>query len=782
MKRRADKQITQNDMDDEGDQEENPGTSFRRAQQSDLQNRPIKGIPKRFQATEIPVLPGAINLSVDSRGAIPHILPSATQSTNSPSQTLFGAAPLPPVPATTSNLVEPPAFVDMRTDAVQSSRDVSHSMNRPGSPAWPTRAAREEFETSDASLKYDIVRQGLNVSLLRAVQELLKTDPLQNLADAFRTLLPTYDVHRSVLDAKYRPKDISSMWDVVAMETASTAALAPTTKLHTPTLTGTAPPTVPPSATSVFGGKVASFTPSSAESSSLFKASFSSPVAPIGAVNMFSSVKLSTLAAERPMCSQGDKVPPPNSTTTVSFEQKKTQEPATMLSKETSGSALMESFGDSVKPKVPSSLAGHSIMSASSIPTSSFGLSGISLKPPSPFASMEPSSHQDEAVISPSMLTHQTKPSDASATLFGSALTGSSGFGFGKPGTTSSTGFSFATGPLSFAKAPELGNIIQDNIQCNGNATTILFKPSPASTAIGIRDVTPEPEGEGEENEVTLHETRCKLYQSVEKLDGTGAEWSDKGVGAIRLKQDKNTSKKRLLFRQEGTSRIQLNFYIYDTLEATVEKRVVSFTGLDSGKPSAFKMRCKSEEDAISFKNSLEQAVEALMNVAPSAQHEFPEKAPNSFPSIEEVPVAEKTENAVTTTITTGLLAAHDAEEAKTDEGLENRPAQGGEDEEGTNEHDSQYEGDDVNGEDGEEDYEIEYDQGEYGYEDEDGEGEEHYEREDDGPYEEEGDEHNGEDGDAEGDEEEDQLAEESAPAHTGDPEVVELLSDDDEA
>ncbi|KZT56162.1 hypothetical protein CALCODRAFT_425202, partial [Calocera cornea HHB12733] len=97
-------------------------------------------------------------------------------------------------------------------------------------------------------------------------------------------------------------------------------------------------------------------------------------------------------------------------------------------------------------------------------------------------------------------------------------------------------------------------------------------------------------EGEGEENEITLHDTRCKLYQAMVKQDG-GPEWSDRGVGVVRLKKDRDSEKKRLLFRQDGTSRVQMNFYIYPTLQATVDQKIVSFTGLDSGKPCAYRMR-----------------------------------------------------------------------------------------------------------------------------------------------------------------------------------------------
>jgi len=667
-----------------------------------------------------------------------------------------------------------PEFATQREN--NPSTAVTKSGLRPGLPTWSSQAAREEFDRSEAKTKYDLVRHGLNVSLLNAAQDLLNADPTQNLAKNLQTLLSTYNDHRSAIDAKYSSNRTDGASDPTSMSVDASSRTASTVTPPSVTVTPPVAPPVPPSGPLMFGGKIATFGSSTDSSTSSSKPLAGAPTVPTGGFSMFGAVK-------GPATSSGGSAsltdPEPSSDAPSSTAPAEKQMDSEMLSapeaQPTFGAAPKPSpfspFGDFSKPKIPSPLASQPPISASSsLPAPTVPLGGASTSGAlSSFGNAgslfgSSSFQQSETGASSSFASQSSKATGS--TLFGSALTGTHSFGFGKPATPGGTGFSFATGPLSASKLPGSDDA-KDKTADGSTVPTNLVGPSPASTTVGTRDTTPEPEGEGEENEATLHETRCKLFQAIEKPDGNGIEWIDKGVGSARLKKDKHSEKRRLLFRQEGTSRVQMNFYLYPALQATVEKRVAAFTGLEDGKPVAFRMRCKSEEEAASFQSSLQREVEALMTAPPGIESEGQAKGSSSNPQVEEVEDGTKAAGPVRADAPE-LLDKPEIEEAKTDEGRESQAPEPAEEDEEEHEEDGVriHEGDegDEPG-DGEDEYEVEYDQDEYEYED--GEGDE--------------EQYNEEDGDAEGEDEEDQVADDGVEGQPAEPEVVELLSDDDE-
>ncbi len=64
-------------------------------------------------------------------------------------------------------------------------------------------------------------------------------------------------------------------------------------------------------------------------------------------------------------------------------------------------------------------------------------------------------------------------------------------------------------------------------------------------------------EGEGEEDEVTTHEIRSKVFRMTKDKEGK-AQWGDLGVGMLRLKRHKETEARRVLLRNSGTGKITI--------------------------------------------------------------------------------------------------------------------------------------------------------------------------------------------------------------------------------
>lgn len=102
------------------------------------------------------------------------------------------------------------------------------------------------------------------------------------------------------------------------------------------------------------------------------------------------------------------------------------------------------------------------------------------------------------------------------------------------------------------------------SVPSSSNKTAFNFMPIPtapdpaSATASTSTEVSPEDDvqssfadqGEGEEAEISLYETRGKVYAF------TGGAWKDSGIGMIRIKKDQQTGKKRLLVRHEANKKV----------------------------------------------------------------------------------------------------------------------------------------------------------------------------------------------------------------------------------
>lgn len=131
-------------------------------------------------------------------------------------------------------------------------------------------------------------------------------------------------------------------------------------------------------------------------------------------------------------------------------------------------------------------------------------------------------------------------------------------------------------------------------------------------------------EGEGEEDEETIHSVKTKVYT----LNKEEAVWKDLGLGMLRVKKHKETGARRLLLRNSSSgkvtvvsqwrqlhfhthvehSRLLQNFRLFAGMKASVTKQVISLMGHDDkGHGVPFRLRFKTELAAYELKDVLDR-------------------------------------------------------------------------------------------------------------------------------------------------------------------------------
>ncbi|TFY81209.1 hypothetical protein EWM64_g2795, partial [Hericium alpestre] len=120
-------------------------------------------------------------------------------------------------------------------------------------------------------------------------------------------------------------------------------------------------------------------------------------------------------------------------------------------------------------------------------------------------------------------------------------------------------------------------------------------------------------EGEGEEDEDTVHAVKTKVFKLTEGKDKE-KRWGDMGVGILRLKKHKTTGARRMILRQSTTGKIIINFRIYPGLSPTLgKKNAVSFIGHgEDGAAIPYMLRFSKPEDGSELKATIEREVAAV--------------------------------------------------------------------------------------------------------------------------------------------------------------------------
>ncbi|TGJ81467.1 hypothetical protein E0Z10_g7292 [Xylaria hypoxylon] len=227
--------------------------------------------------------------------------------------------------------------------------------------------------------------------------------------------------------------------------------------------------------------------------------------------------------------------------------------------------------------------------------------------------------------------TPTAAPSSQGGGIFGgSAKTnGALGFNFtqASPGQGSQNSLD-----SKFPKAPALMNP-SSHLQASGDGSTRANSPFPAPSSMGTTPVngTPEPQaphedgqeapqeqisltegGPGEEDETILHEVRAKAIKYIPVQQGDEDEgkspWSTRGVGPLRVLQNKSTGAVRVLLRAEPRGHIALNKAILPDVEYKSKAKTVNFVAADDNGSGleTWMLQVKKPESAIKLAEVLE--------------------------------------------------------------------------------------------------------------------------------------------------------------------------------
>ncbi|KAJ2925126.1 hypothetical protein H1R20_g11950, partial [Candolleomyces eurysporus] len=688
MKRVAEKQLIKDDGDMDGDDGDDVGKGFKRADESVLATRKIRALPKRTQASaagsSAPGMtwsaPAAGGGSADEPAPVskfsgfagfggaaaskpftftPSTSTAASNAAPPSSSSLFGGSTLAAAPSTTAG--------------ASSTAKTFASFLGTASNGVETKPAASSSEEDKPAVEYYSSLRGLNVSFLKAINKYIEEDPFVDISE----LLERYKSLRTTVQKEFDSKKDSTS---KATSNAAPAPAPPKTftmpvppPLNTP-LTGGFK--LPPASTSSdssappAGGFV--FKPTSAASTSPFTLPSSSETSSSPSPFSLGASKPSTTASSTSSFTFGAPPKDTTSSTTLSPFTFGTPAKETTSSSSTSGGFTFGasakdtgssssstsggfSFGAPAKDTSSSSTSTGFSFGAPAKDTSSSTTSPFTFgAPPKPTAStsstslpfsLTPSSSGSSTPKSifgdQAKSEVQEKPAAATSNIFGmpSSTSTSSpfgtfgkppsssgslgnpvGFGFGAAGAASSgdakPGFSFGSssgGGFSFAPSQEKkkeDSATADEGTKKGEASAEDGAANPVAAVFGANPH--DEEGEGEEDEESVHSIKSKAYRMKKADEKGGAGWVEIGYGILRLKKHKETDARRMLLRNSTTGKININFKLYSGLKPSQTKKAVTFVGHDNGTAQTYSIRVGTEEQAKELKEAIDREIAAI--------------------------------------------------------------------------------------------------------------------------------------------------------------------------
>ncbi|KAI6131685.1 hypothetical protein EDD16DRAFT_1469342 [Pisolithus croceorrhizus] len=582
MKRAADNQLTKDshdDGDDSDDEVAQPTQGFQKADESALATRQIRALPKR-------ALAGAAVKATSHPLQEPSVLPKFASfagfgaGTSTPSSP-FTFTVQPPTTAPTPSSV-PPSSAGFNLFSIPKPSQSSTSSDSPNGTLPKQSARTTGGENGDATaLKYYKSLRGLNVSFLSAISKVIEQDPFADVAG----LLESYKNLRMTVQSEF---DNASKSSVISSSIPAPSTTT-TTPAPVPQFTMPKPPSAFPS--------LSTTATTSATSTSSNDSRFSFGASPAARASAFS-------------------FPPatPPSSAAPSFVPSTTSDSSTKIITPSNPSAsIFGSSGDGGKPPLPTPPTGSGTAEAGDKPDAS-------KEPAKPFTiSLFGSSVSGNASNS---LTGSAFSSEQPISGFGASPQTSSIFGFGKPAGSigNPVGFGFGalapkasdSGPTGFLKSlpavspPPTENSGESTPQPEGNEES---PPAEDDAAKSLTTGGHDEEGEGEEDEETMHAVRCKVFRLAKTEDRN--EWRDLGIGTLRLKKHKENNTRRVLMRNSLSGRILINFRLFSDLKPSLAKTSISFVGHENGAPASYRIRVKTEEQAVSLKHAMDREIAA---------------------------------------------------------------------------------------------------------------------------------------------------------------------------
>ncbi|CAK5265363.1 unnamed protein product [Mycena citricolor] len=582
MKRGAEKQISKDDGAEEEEVQEPSGTEgFRKANDSVLATRQIKGIPRRSTASPAspftpadvaksdtdgssapPRFAGFAGFGAPSGGSAkpfsftpPSASPSFTKPASSQPFVVPGSptpTPLPPSSAFSFGSAAPKVSDKASNAAKAFASIVGGSGSGAGAPTSPVESPKPAG-SNEAAVRYYTYLRGLNVSVVAHIRQAMDTNPFLDLGP----VLEKYVSLRAGIQ-----KDFDNESGVGKEETVvdSSAAASSSKKQN-----GAAPPTLPsPPPTSM-------------------------PAAPASFAGFGGFGKPAATPTSTPQSTPSGMVTPP--ATFAPFGKPDAKSSSTLPTP--SSSFKLDDEGSTPKSVFPAPAKPSVFGGAGSSKPSFFSLGGPS--PASAFAA--PASSSDEK--HPASVFGGKPPSS----MFSIA-------GDTPPIGKGAVGFGFGFGAAAPMKSEEAKTEESNTEAASGSAPPEAegtSQESTVSTETGMsqHDV----EGEGEEDEDTVASSRVKVYELRKKdKDAPQMSWQIYSVGFLRLKKHKTTSSCRLLLRNTQTGRIQINFHVYAGINMSLAKSSLTVIGRDEkSEAKSYMFRFPKEQDALEFKATIDK-------------------------------------------------------------------------------------------------------------------------------------------------------------------------------
>ncbi|KAG8743111.1 hypothetical protein FRC12_015150 [Ceratobasidium sp. 428] len=667
-KRGSDHQLTRDD-DSDGDEEVQVGMV--KADPTVLASRPMKGLPKRKGTT--PLATSAASSNTSSAAPSPRLpafggfsAPAAPAAETKPEAPRFSgfagfgapaASTAPPAPPKPSEPTRFAAFTGFsatpspKTDAPVETKPTEApkftsftgfgSLKPPApAPVQPTPEAakppKDTVSDSAAALTYWTSLRGLNHAFMESTKRAVETDVFCDIGELFAQ----YKEHR---DKIVKDFDESKKAKASAPQpTAKPAAEAPKP----------APSTAEKPSFGFGFGSSSSTSTAKDTSSSPFTFGLAKPApssapapkpSPFGGLNLPSSKPtfgpsdpgLITPSATPPVVPPSPKKPAPTFGPLGAVPAADpTPTPSPMPEGRTSNIfdiAAVKSTAQTETPKAPTFSFGSSAPS-----TNPFG--NLGPKPDAKPFSFN-TSNSSAAPASPAISTTATAGSSAAPSTkpfsFSTPLStpgtpfafgagspkggptpkpggGSVGFSFGNsPPRKETAGFPFGpvptdSGASSAAQTPKAENGGSDEEKPKENDGGAAEGADTTATAEEDEDRS-QAEGAGEENEDTLYAARARVLRFYKQ------SWVGVGIGNFKIKYDRETAKRRVLHRLEGTGRVVVNIRMFEQMDPVKEsKGVLRFTGTDDqGQLMLYRVKVKTEEEADALFKSFNEAIEA---------------------------------------------------------------------------------------------------------------------------------------------------------------------------
>ncbi|KAG9104901.1 hypothetical protein FRC06_006726 [Ceratobasidium sp. 370] len=614
-KRGSDHQLTRDDDNSDGEEEVQVGMV--KADPSVLASRPMKGLPKRKGATPLSISAASSNSS--SAAPSPRLVafggfgstpaaPAAETTSEAPrfaGFTGFGApAPSFAAPPAPSKPAEPPRFAAFtgfgtlptpKTDTPAETKPAEPprftaftgfgSVNPPApTPIQPTpesaNPAKETASDSAAALTYWTSLRGLNHAFMEAAKRAVDADTFCDIGELFAQ----YKEHREKIVKDF---DDSKKPKAPAPHPAPKAALVEAPK-SAPSTTETKPSfgfgssTTKDTAPSPFAFGSAKPAAPSAPKPSPFGLNLPSSKPTFGP----SDPALITPSATPPVIPPSPKKP---ATTFGAFgaSPDPTPTPSPMPESRTPNIFDISAAKNTAQAETPKP------------PTFSFGssapfanpFSNLTPKPDTkPFSFNTSNSSTTSLALSTTATAGSAAPTSTKPFTFSTPLsTPGTPFAFGagspkggatpKPGG-GSVGFSFGNSPprkevagFPFGATPHTGSGASSAVQTpnaeNGGSDEERPKEDGEGAAAEGVDTTAtagddedrsQAEGAGEENEDTLYAARARVLKFYKQ------SWVGVGIGNFKIKYDRETKKRRVLHRLEGTGRVVVVSGLYQSV------------------------------------------------------------------------------------------------------------------------------------------------------------------------------------------------------------------------